>query len=331
VTIRPLVLAVACAACAATSAAQQPAARPLSRDEIAALAKVQVAIGIAHDSIDAQLALARNKTPQAQQQLRDRLRAQIEEILHHSGLTEEQYGRGTYVVSTDAAARKTFDSVVVALTGAPIPGQYVAPPGGGRGSVPVPAGPVGVHIGHVVNSFGDTPNGMGLLTAAIGEARVAATHAHLAGNQPANLDYMKLHAGHVINALDPTIIAAGPGLKYGLKKAATGVATHIELAAAAQGASQSVITHARHVATSARNTVQRSDQLLAIAQKVQAATSAAEAAALVSQMASLADQLMAGADANADGRITWEQGEGGLQQCDEHVKLMLAGEKPALR
>ena len=78
---------------------------------------------------------------------------------------------------------------------------------------------------------------------------------------------------------------------------------------------------------SARNTVDRSDQLLALAQKVQAATTAAEAAAIVSQMASLADQLIAGFDANADGRITWEHGEGGLQQCDEHLKLMLAGER----
>jgi hypothetical protein len=64
--------------------------------------------------------------------------------------------------------------------------------------------------------------------------------------------------------------------------------------------------------------------LLALAQKVQASTSATEAAALVSQMASLADQLIAGADANADGKITWEAGEGGLQMCDDHVKLMLA-------
>ena len=40
-------------------------------------------------------------------------------------------------------------------------------------------------------------------------------------------------------------------------------------------------------------------------------------------MLSLADLLMAGADANSDGRITWEQGEGGLQLADEHVTLRL--------
>ena len=51
--------------------------------------------------------------------------------------------------------------------------------------------------------------------------------------------------------------------------------------------------------------------------------SAADAAAIVHAMLSLADLLMAGADANSDGRITWEQGEGGLQLADEHVTLRL--------
>jgi hypothetical protein len=175
-----------------------------------------------------------------------------------------------------------------------------------------------------VNGFNDAPNGMGLLATAMGEARVAAQHAALATRQPDNLNYMKTHAGHVINALDPTIVAAGPGLGYGLRKAALGVATHIELAAAAQGASSQVVTHSKHVAIAARNTSARVDQLLALAQKVQAATTAEEAAGLVSQIASLADQLIPGSDANGDGRITYEEREGGLQHAEDHMRFMLA-------
>ena len=34
---------------------------------------------------------------------------------------------------------------------------------------------------------------------------------------------IQTHAGHVINAIDPTIVAQGPGLGYGVKKAAQGV------------------------------------------------------------------------------------------------------------
>jgi hypothetical protein len=183
-----------------------------------------------------------------------------------------------------------------------------------------------MHIGHVVNSFGDTPNAQGLLPVAFAEARVAIQHATLGARTPTNLDAMKLHAGHVINAIDPTIIATGPGLGYGLKKAALGVATHIDLAAKAPGASPNVILHANHVATSARNTVQRCDQVIALAQKIQAATTAEEAAALYNQLIPLTQQLVAGFDANSDGRITWEAGEGGLQQAQEHVNLLLAGE-----
>jgi hypothetical protein len=78
-----------------------------------------------------------------------------------------------------------------------------------------------------------------------------------------------------------------------------------------------------HVATSARNTLQRADSLVAIAQRIRAATTAPEAADLVSQLASLAGQLIAGTDANADGRITWAAGEGGLQHAEEHMALML--------
>ena len=299
----------------------------MGREEIAALAKVHVAISQAHDSADVQLAQARNKTVQAQKQLQEKLRAQIEEILHHSGMTEEEYRHKTYVVSTEPAVRKTFDSVVAQLTGVPTPGQVPAT-AAARGTVTnLPPGAVGTHIGHVVNGFNDAPNGQGLLPTAFAEARIAAQHAALAARNPGNLDAMKLHAGHVIHALDPTVIATGPGQGYGVKKAATGVATHIELAAKAQGASTNVITHATHIATSARNTVERADQIIALAQQLRAATSAADAAALLSQIVSLSDQLAAGADANADGRISWEKGEGGLQQCQDHVNLMLAAEQ----
>jgi hypothetical protein len=44
----------------------------------------------------------------------------------------------------------------------------------------------------------------------------------------------------------------------------------------------------------------------------------------VSQLTSAVERLIAGVDLNGDGRITVDQGEGGLQQADEHVKLMLA-------
>jgi hypothetical protein len=314
------------------SAAPQQAAASMPREEITAFAKVHLAVSQARDSIQLQLAQPGNKKPETQKQLQEKLRTQVAEILHHAGMTEQEFDRKTYLVSTDADSRKVFDTVIAQLTGQPTPGQVMATAPAGRGGPPaaaavaVPAGPAGVHIGHVVNAFSDTPNGQGLLPTAMAEARVAVQHAGLAARNPASLDGMKLHAGHVINALDPSVVPTGPGLGYGVKKAAMGVATHIELAAKAQGASPNVVAHAVHIATSARNTAQRADQIVVLAKQIQAATSATDAAALVSQMVSQCDQLMAGVDANGDGRITWEAGEGGLQQVQQHVNLMLAAE-----
>jgi hypothetical protein len=311
--------------------AQPAAAAAMSRDEIAAFAKLNIAIGQVRDSIQRQLAQPGNKKPEAQKDLQEKLRTDIAEVLHHAGTTAEDYERKTYVVSTDPVVRQAFDSVVAQMTGVPTPGQVQATAAtraaAASAPVAVPAGPAGVHIGHVVNAFSDTPNGQGLLPIAFAEAKIAAQHAALAARNPGNLDAMKLHAGHVINALDPSVVPTGPGLGYGVKKAATGVATHIELAAKAQGASANVVAHSVHIATSARNTVQRADQIVSLAKQVQAATSAADAAALVSQIVSQCEQLTAGADANGDGRITWEAGEGGLQQIQQHVNLMLAAER----
>jgi hypothetical protein len=294
------------------------AAPALSRDEIVAVARAQVAIVAARDSMNVQRAKQANKTAQAQEHLQNQFRAQVNDILQQVGLTEVEYQRRTFVVSSDSASRRIFDSVVVAVTGAPLPG-YAAR----AAVVTVPAGPAGVHIGHVVNSYTETPTLQGLLPAALAEARIAVQHAGLAGRQPANLEYMKTHAGHVIHALNPAVITMGPGLGYGVTKAAAGVATHIGLAAAAPGASPAVVMHAKHISTAARSVAERAGAALVIAQKVMAATTAAEAASLVSALTSAVEQLIAGVDLNGDGRITWEQGEGGLQQADEHVKLML--------
>jgi hypothetical protein len=294
----------------------------MSKADVEAFAKVEVTIGAARDTVQAKLAMTRNKKDEIQAALRDSLANQIAGILKQAGLSDADYHKKLYYVSTNGEARKTFDEAFAKLTGVPLPGQVAA----ASATMKVPAGEVGVHIGHVVNSFADTPNKQSLLAVANAEARTAAQHAMLGARNSTSLDAMKLHAGHVLNALDPSLAPMGPGLGYGLKKAAAGIAMHIDLAAKATGASQNVIVHANHIATSAKNTSTRVEAAIALAQKVQAATSAADAAALMNQLVSVTSQLVPGADANGDGRIGWQENEGGLQQVEEHVKLMLAGE-----
>ncbi|OGU25859.1 MAG: hypothetical protein A3K13_10335 [Gemmatimonadetes bacterium RIFCSPLOWO2_12_FULL_68_9] len=185
---------------------------------------------------------------------------------------------------------------------------------------------VQTHIGHVTESFQATPNQQGLLPTALAEAKIATQHAGLALKAPDNLDAIKLHAGHVINAIDPSVEAKGPGLGFGVKRAAAGVAQHIQLAAKSEGASANVKTHATHVAGAAGNVATRADAVVALAQKVRAAGTAAEASSLMMEVQTAVNELTAGVDANKDGRVNWDAPEGGLQQAQQHIDLLRKGE-----
>ena len=183
--------------------------------------------------------------------------------------------------------------------------------------------PALIHVAHVSERFAGTPENQGLLATALADAGVAAQHARLGAQDPSNLEAMKRHAGHIIHAIDPSRVEEGPGSGYGLHKAADYLMKHGELAGKSQGATPNVTTHSPHVAASARNTLQRADQIVALAVTIRDyVESAEEAAALFAELKAVADQLVAGVDANGDGRVGWQEGEGGLQQVQEHVNFM---------
>ena len=177
------------------------------------------------------------------------------------------------------------------------------------------------HIGHVMDGFTGTPMGMGLLPTAMAEAKIAAQHAGFAA-KATTLPMIQTHAGHVINAIDPTIVPMGPGLGYGVKKAAMGVAMHAELAAKAADANAGVKMHAVHVSAAANNVVTMSDQVVAIAQKIRMSTSLDEAQKLAADMATKAEQLTTGVDVDKNGTINWDKPEGGLAQAQQHMEFM---------
>jgi hypothetical protein len=307
----------------------------IGTEQLTVFAKAHTAIAAARDAVQAELAQTKNKTPEAQKQLQEKLHEQITHVLHENQLTQQEFDRLLYAISSNEELRKSFDEVVTKLTGVPTGSQQAAreaaPAGGqggrrgGGGGAGAENDPVRQHMAHVTTSFNDTPNMQGLLPTALAEARIAAEHAGLAAKSSADLAAMKLHAGHVIHAVDPGQVPMGPGQGYGLKKAAAGVVAHVELAAKSPGAAQGVATHATHVITSARNTEQRANDLVALAKQIQAAATVEEAAALAAKLNTLAQQLLAGADTNGDGRIGWQEGEGGLQHVEQHVNLLLGG------
>ncbi len=314
-------------AAAAAQGATPPAAQPptLSAADIKTLAEAQVAVGIVNDSTSVLMAQVKNKTVDAQKELAQRKKALVAEALTKKGLTEAEYDRRRFLVSTNPTMRAMFDAEVARLTGQALPGTVV----NGVAVVPSLPGIVGIEIGYISTNYLDTPDKAGLLPLAQAEARIAAQHAGFMPRAVDNLATLQMHAGHILHALDPSLMptATAPGKGYGLKHALEGIVAYADAAAKDAGASANVKMHTTHIIGAANGTSARADQVIALAKKIRAATAVKDAASLVGEMQSLCDQLLAGADSNADGKIGWDKGEGGLQQVQEHLTLLINGEK----
>jgi len=183
-----------------------------------------------------------------------------------------------------------------------------------------------LHLGHVMTNWRDTPQNVGFLTAAISDANVGAIHAKLALQATDDLAAMKLHAGHVLHALDPSIEPRGPASGYGVKKAATGALQHLDFAVQGEGSTANIKMHATHVSASLNNVLQWTERATAIAQQIRSADAAGPAAALLTELVSLTTAITDGKDANNDGQVGWQSGEGGLQQAQMHMALLMKGE-----
>jgi len=180
------------------------------------------------------------------------------------------------------------------------------------------------HIGHVLEAFASTPDGQGLLATAEAEAEIALQHARLAGRDPTDIDAMKRHARHVLNAIDPVEFAGGPGLGFGVKTAGEEINRHIELAAGSDAASGNVRGHASHVAAAARSVTQRALHIVELAGQILPMSDYNRAFNLVLQLRDLCEELTTGADVSGDGAISLS--EGGLEQVRQHMALMAEGE-----
>lgn len=183
------------------------------------------------------------------------------------------------------------------------------------------------HIGHVMTKWSDTPKQWGFLPTALMEAKIAAQHAGFAASKPGDLKYMQTHIKHVVHALNPNVIAKGPGHNYGVVMAATNAAKHIGLAAKSPGATKNIKLHTTHVSASAKNAVTWAKKATNLSLKVLAASSAEQAAPLVKKIKAMTDALTTGIDANGDGKVSWKKGEGGLAVANKHMGFMMKGEK----
>ena len=185
------------------------------------------------------------------------------------------------------------------------------------------------HILQVVNPEAASVAELGFLRQAVGEAGTAAEYASFAAGgrqRPGDLRAMKTHAGNVLHALDPTRRESGPGLGFGLFEASRNTIERIRMAADAPDASDDVRTHAAHVVSCVRNTLERARRMLEITEGILATESAHEADALSDELNTLGFQLRNGVDANGDGLVTWHDGEGGLYVAQEHMRMLMRRE-----
>lgn len=96
--------------------AQDPGGPPISVETMTAYARAYIAVAAVRDSVQLQLAAPKNKTTEAQAELRGRLRARVGEIIREHAMTEDEYRRITYRLSTDPELRKAFEEIMAALT-----------------------------------------------------------------------------------------------------------------------------------------------------------------------------------------------------------------------
>jgi hypothetical protein len=181
----------------------------------------------------------------------------------------------------------------------------------------VEAIPAHLHLGHVMTNWRDTPGTRGFLPVAVDEARVAALHAGLAA-KATSLDDIKMHAGHVLHALDPSMepkgpfdkAQGGPGAGYGVKKAVEGALEHLALAAKADGATVTVTSNSIRSTAPLMNVLKYVDQAGLLVPRIRAATDVAEARRLAADLAAFTVRI----------------GEEGLQPAQANMELILKAE-----
>jgi hypothetical protein len=176
-----------------------------------------------------------------------------------------------------------------------------------------------MHLGHISESWGDTPGKVSLITILEEEAQIAATHAKLAVASKEDLKTMRMHITHVENAVDPSVVKSGPGKGYGVIKAAQGVAAHMGFAAAAADAGDSLKMHSVHIIQCAKNIERWGNEIMTKSGYIKGGASDVASQFYTDEVADMTGWILNGHDANGDGKISWEEGEGGLAQMKAHL------------
>lgn len=234
-------------------------------------------------------------------------RAQVVDTLPVDTLPVDTLGADSLAVDTLGAS--AMDSAAV---GDSLDGGYAGP-------LPEDAA---TRVGYIMVSDPRTPDQLGLVATGMAEAEIAAQHVALAGRDTTNLFNMQRHMAHVLHAIDPGEVGQGPGLGFGVVRAAEAVLAHIEEVRLLDDLPGVMDFHAPWVARAARGTLARADEAVALARQVQRASGPAEGHRLVEGLADAVRAMAYGFDRDGDGRIGYTEDEMGLAQVRYHLELV---------
>lgn len=175
---------------------------------------------------------------------------------------------------------------------------------------------------YLTSASPETPGGMGLVATGLAEAEIALEHVSLAGRNAVDLSNMQRHMGHVLHAIDPTEVGRGPGMGFGVVRAARGTLLQIEQLQALESLPGVVSFHAPYLARAARGALARAEEAVELARQVQRASSAAAAHRLVARLDEVVRAMAYGFDHDDDGRIGHTEDEMGLAQVRYHLTLV---------
>lgn len=166
----------------------------------------------------------------------------------------------------------------------------------------------------------------GLFDVARTEAAIAQRHTKAALRET-DLAEMKSQVAAAVHAIDPGLVARGPGLGTGLRPALQATADRLLAAQLAQSAPEAdAALRATAASVAAQTALMRTDDALREARDALAAQSTSQAIPSLVRLDDLLTRITQGQDTDGNGEITWNQGEGGLQQAWSFTREMAIAE-----
>lgn len=226
------------------------------------------------------------------------------------------------LVATPPASAQAVDSIPEglaqdSLTSPAEAADTVGPPYAG----PLPPTAANA-LAYILTAAPDTPGGTGLLETGRAEAQIAMQHVAFAGRDSLALGNMQRHMAHVIHAVDPGQGSQGPGMGYGVRRAARQILVQLEAMQNVEGIPGVLIFHAPRAAMAARGTAARVDEVVSLARQVQSASSAQAGHRLVRRLADAVRAMAYGSDRDDDRRIGHTEDEMGLAQIGHHLAVV---------